>query len=121
MAKDEEEEPITYKISEPTSWKDLLPNLYHREKEVLDYDISVMLYGMGLENYGNLFQGMDIKTFLQLTEDDLCHLGIDITVHRHQFLESLEKFHSKRWNINSFGIIKKSDFYTYVLYFSKSF
>lgn len=100
-----------------TTWRDLFPNLYPRKKEVLDYDISVMLYGMGLEKYGILFQGMDIKTFLQLTEDDLCRLGIDITVHREQFLESLEKFHSKKWRIDSFGSIKKTDSYTYVLYF----
>lgn len=76
----------------------------------------MILYGMGLENYGILFQGMDIKTFLQLTENDLCRLGIDITVHRDQFLRNLEKFHSKKWRIDSFGNIKKTDSYTYVLY-----
>lgn len=76
-----------------------------------------MLYGMGLEQYGNLFQGMDIKTFLQLTEDDICRLGIDITVHRDQFLESLDKFHNKKWCLNSFGDIKKTNSYTYVRFF----
>lgn len=108
---DEEEVVTSCKISE-TTWRDLFPNLYPREKEALDYDISIMLYGMGLEYYGILFQGMDIKTFLQLTEDDLCRLGIDITVHRDQFLRSLEKFHSKKWRIDSFGSIKKTESYT---------
>ncbi|XP_024872306.1 ankyrin repeat, SAM and basic leucine zipper domain-containing protein 1-like isoform X1 [Temnothorax curvispinosus] len=112
LDKDEEEVITCCKISEVITWRDLFPNLYPREKEALDYDISVMLCGMGLEKYGILFQGMDIKTFLQLTEDDLCRLGIDITVHREQFLGSLDKFHSKKWRIDSFGNIKKTDSYT---------
>ncbi|XP_012536184.1 ankyrin repeat, SAM and basic leucine zipper domain-containing protein 1 [Monomorium pharaonis] len=108
-----DDEVVTFcEISEIMAWKDLFPNLYPRKQETLDYDISVMLYGMGLEKYDKLFQGMDIKTFLQLTEDDLCRLGIDITVHRHQFLENLDKFHSKKWRINTFGNIKKTDSYT---------
>ncbi|KYM77876.1 Ankyrin repeat, SAM and basic leucine zipper domain-containing protein 1 [Atta colombica] len=112
LNEDEEEIQTFYEISEIATWKDLFPNLYPRKKELVDYDVSVMLYGMGLEKYGNLFQGMDIKTFLQLTEDDLCRLGVDITIHRDQFLESLEKFHSRRWLLNSFGKLKKTDSYT---------
>jgi len=115
LNEDEEEVLTSCETSEMTTWRDLFPNLYPRKKEVLDYDISVMLYGMGLENYGILFQGMDIKTFLQLTEDDLCRLGVDITVHRDQFLQSLENFHSRKWRIDSFGNIKKTNSYTYVL------
>ena len=117
MNEDEEKIQTFYEISEITTWKDLFPNLYPRKKELVDYDVSVMLYGMGLEKYGNLFQGMDIKTFLQLTEDDLCRLGVDITIHRDQFLESLEKFHNRRWLLNSFGKLKKTDSYTYVIFF----
>ncbi|XP_012235574.1 ankyrin repeat, SAM and basic leucine zipper domain-containing protein 1-like [Linepithema humile] len=98
--------------SQISTWKDLFPDLYSKEKDVLDNDISTLLYGMGLEKYNVMFQGMDLKTFLQLTEDDLCRIGIDITVHRKQFLESLEKFHNKKWSIHSLGIIKKSDPFT---------
>ncbi|KYN03899.1 PREDICTED: ankyrin repeat, SAM and basic leucine zipper domain-containing protein 1 [Cyphomyrmex costatus] len=112
LDEDEEEVQTLYEITEILTWKDLFPNLYPRKKEFLDYDISVMLYGMGLEKYSNLFQGMDIKTFLQLTEEDLCRLGVDITVHRDQFLENLEKFHNRRWLINSFGKLRKTDSYT---------
>ncbi|KAG5307897.1 ASZ1 protein, partial [Acromyrmex insinuator] len=112
LNEDEEEIQTFYEISDVATWKDLFPNLYPRKKELVDYDISVMLYGMGLENYANLFQGMDIKTFLQLSEDDLCRLGVDITVHRDQFLENLEKFHSRKWLLNSFGKLKKTDSYT---------
>ncbi|KYQ50481.1 Ankyrin repeat, SAM and basic leucine zipper domain-containing protein 1 [Trachymyrmex zeteki] len=112
LNEDEEEVQTFCEISNTTTWKDLFPNLYPRKKEFLDYDISVMLHGMGLEKYGNLFQGIDIKTFLQLTEDDLCRIGVDITVHRDQFLENLEKFHSRRWLMNSFGKLRKTDSYT---------
>ncbi|KAL0128370.1 hypothetical protein PUN28_003573 [Cardiocondyla obscurior] len=110
---DEDEKEMTCLKIETTTWRDLFPNWYPVEKEVLDYDISVILYGMGLEKYSILFQGMDIKTFLQLTEDDLFRLGIDISVHRHQFLKGLEKFHNRKWRLDSFGNIKKKkDSYT---------
>lgn len=112
LSTDEEEIETFCEVSEVMTWKDLFPNLYPRKHESLNYDISVMLCGMGLEKYGKLFQGMDIKTFLQLTEDDLCHLGIDITVHRDQFLEKLDKFHNRKWRIDAFGNIKKTDSYT---------
>ncbi|XP_011869003.1 PREDICTED: ankyrin repeat, SAM and basic leucine zipper domain-containing protein 1 [Vollenhovia emeryi] len=109
---EEDEEFISDEKSEITTWQDLFPNLYPRDKEALDYDVSVMLYGMGLEKYRCLFRGMDIKTFLQLSEDDLCRLGIDITVHRDQFLENLENFHSKKWRLDTFGNIRKIMSYT---------
>ncbi|XP_011685993.1 PREDICTED: ankyrin repeat, SAM and basic leucine zipper domain-containing protein 1 isoform X2 [Wasmannia auropunctata] len=92
-----EEEVLNHcEISEMDTWKNFFPSVYPKKKEVLHLDVSIMLYGMGLEQYAKEFQGMDIKTFLQLTEDDLCQLGIDITVHRKDFLDSLEKFHSRR-------------------------
>jgi len=38
-------------------------------KKILDYDISVILEKMDLQEYSILFHEMDFKT-LQLTEDD---------------------------------------------------
>lgn len=106
----EEEVPMFCEISQVTTWRDLFPDMF--PKKILDCDVSTILYGMGLERYSNLFKGMDLKIFLQLTEDDICRLGIDISVHKSQFLESLEEFHSKKWHTNSLGIVKKSDPYT---------
>lgn len=111
MTNGEEEISTFCPESQINTWKDLFPDLYPREK-VLDYDISALLYGMGLEKYDVKFQGMDLKTFLQLTEEDLSRIGIDITVHRKQFLDNLEKFHNKKWHTNTLGIVKKSDPYT---------
>ncbi|XP_011631073.1 uncharacterized protein LOC105423122 isoform X1 [Pogonomyrmex barbatus] len=112
--KDKEETIVKMcEIFQITTWRDLFPNVCLQKKKFLDHDILVMLFGMGLEKYNTLFQGMDIRTFLQLTEDDLCHLGIDITVHRDQFLECLDKFHNKKWRVNSFGKIKKSSYTIY--------
>lgn len=100
-------------ITQITSWRDLFPNLYPPNEELLQYDISMLLYGMGLEKYGLLFRGMDLKTFLQLTENDLCCLGIDISVHREQFLENLAKFHKTEWSKRTINV-KKSVPNTYV-------
>ncbi|XP_072761551.1 uncharacterized protein [Anoplolepis gracilipes] len=94
-----EEKPITCEVFDRRTWRDLFPDLYPRKKEVLDDYVSNMLSGMGLESYKVRFQGMDLKTFLQLTEAEVCNLGIDISVHREQFLEALEKFHHKKWNV----------------------
>lgn len=115
MSQDKDEEPIVCEVFERKTWKDLFPDLYPRRKEVLDDCISSMLSGMSLENYKILFQGMNIKTFLPLTEDDIYHLGIDITVHREQFIEGLEKFHLKKWSVGIFG--SKNNINPYVLYF----
>lgn len=112
MANDEEESVTICEIAQIISWKDLFSDLYPKDEELVDHDVSVILYGMGLDKYVNLFKGMNLKTFLQLTEDDLCHLGIDITVHRKQFLRNLYKFHNKEWHVNSIGIIRKSLPYT---------
>ncbi|XP_011250999.1 ankyrin repeat, SAM and basic leucine zipper domain-containing protein 1-like [Camponotus floridanus] len=103
LAQDEEEKPIVCEVFDRKTWKDLFSDLYPRGQEVLDDYVSSMLSGMNLGNYKILFRGMNLKTFLQLTEDDIYHLGIDITVHREQFLEDLEKFHLKRWNLRSLG------------------
>lgn len=114
LAQDEEEKPIVCEVFDRKTWKDLFSDLYPRRQEVLDDYVSSMLSGMNLENYKILFQGMNLKTFLQLTEDDIYHLGIDITVHREQFLEDLEKFHLKRWNLSSLG--STDNLNPYVLY-----
>ncbi|KAM0729197.1 Ankyrin repeat, SAM and basic leucine zipper domain-containing protein 1 [Formica fusca] len=109
LAKDEEEKPITCEVFDRRTWKDLLPDLYPRKKEVLDDYILNMLSGMDLESYKILFLGINLKTFLQLTEDEICDLGIDITVHRKQFLEGLEKFHLKKWNVGVLGSINDTN------------
>jgi len=90
--------------------------LYPKNEKILDYDISVILEGMDLQKYSIPFHEMDLKTFLQLTEDDY-RLGIDITVHKKLFLQNLERFHARKWHLNSLGFIKKSDPYTYVIAF----
>lgn len=119
---DEEEKPITCEVFDRKTWRDLFPDLYPRRKEVLDDYISSMLSGMDLESYKILFLGINLKTFLQLTEDEICDLGIDITVHREQFLEGLEKFHLKKWNVGILGSINdKNNINSYVLYFLITF
>lgn len=119
LAQDEDEKPIVCEVFDRKTWEDLFPDLYPRKKEILDDYVFSMLSGMNLENYKILFQGMNLKTFLQLTEDDIYHLGIDITVHRKQFLESLEKFHLKNWNVSTHD--SKNDMNPYVLYFLITF
>lgn len=97
------------------TWENLFPELYsERKKETVNYELYRILEGMNLERYSRLFQGMDFKTFLQLTEDDLCHLGINLTVYREQFLENLHKIHCKKWGADSIKIMKKSEPFTYV-------
>lgn len=110
----EEEVDMICQESQMNTWKDLFPDLYPREKDILDHDIATLLYGMGLEKYNAMFKGMDLKTFLQLTEDDLCRIGIDISIHRQKFLANLDRFHNKKWHTNTLGIIKKSEPFTYV-------
>ena len=119
MAKDEEEDekPMPCEVFDRVTWRDLFPDLYPRRKEVLDDYIYYMLCGIGLESYSFLFQGMNLKTFLQLTEDDICNVGIDITVHKEMFLEGLEQFHRKKWNIGICDNIRKQNHVNlYVLY-----
>lgn len=114
MTDEEDEKEAYYEISQIITWRDLFPELYPKSKELLDHNILNILHGMGLEKYGILFRGMDLKTFLQLTKDDLCCLGMDISVYRDQFVENLHKFHCRRWKMDSIGIIKKNVPYTYV-------
>ncbi|XP_032674096.1 putative ankyrin repeat protein RF_0580 isoform X2 [Odontomachus brunneus] len=95
------------------TWENLFPELYpKREEETVDFELYRILEGMNLERYSILFQGMDLKTFLQLTEDDLCHLGINLQIYREQFLENLHKIHCKKWGVNSIKIVQKSELYT---------
>ncbi|XP_029157510.1 LOW QUALITY PROTEIN: uncharacterized protein LOC114929954 [Nylanderia fulva] len=103
LARDEEHKKIiTCKVSTRTTWEDLFPDLYPRGEDILDDYILNMLSGMNLESYKSLFVGLNLKTFLQLTEDEVCHL-IDISVQREEFLENLEKFHLKKWNVSLLG------------------
>ncbi|CAK9825320.1 Ankyrin repeat, SAM and basic leucine zipper domain-containing protein 1 [Anthophora retusa] len=108
----EEEIINTCEIAKVCDWKDMFPVLSNINDQTLDSDVYTILYGMNLENYSHIFQGMDLKTFLKLTENDLRDLGIDIKAHRMQFMEHLHRFHRKKWNIQSIGDIKKSLPYT---------
>ena len=89
-------------------WKDMFPALAKKGDENLNFDIATILYGMGLDRYKDLFRGMELKTFLKLTEEDLEKLGMDITVHRKRFIQDLHKFHTKKWDLRSLGVIKKT-------------
>lgn len=95
-------------------WTDMFPTLWGDRSKLLNIDVAEMLYGMGLESYKPLFKGMELNTFLKLSEEDLVKLGIDIAMHRKQFMENLHKFHTRAWNIRSIGSIKKYLPYTYV-------
>ncbi|EZA54453.1 hypothetical protein DMN91_012507 [Ooceraea biroi] len=109
----QEEESDFCEIFRVNTWKDLFPDLYPRDTtNTLDYDISLMLEGMGLASYRTLFRGMDLETFLQLTEDDLRRLGINISVHIADFMHGLGRFHSGKWHVNSLGRVRKNQPYT---------
>lgn len=111
----EEEQLLDFcQVAHTISWRDLFPDLYPKSEELLDPDIALILNGMGLERYGKLFKGMSLKTFLQLTETDLCSLGLDISVHRNQFLECLVRFHKHKWHVDSIHVVRKFDPFTYV-------
>ncbi|PBC28458.1 ankyrin repeat, SAM and basic leucine zipper domain-containing protein 1 [Apis cerana] len=109
---DEAETIPTYQISKMCNWKDMFPSLININNQTVDFDIFTILHGMGLEQYTYIFQGIKLTEFLTLTENDLYHLGMDIKVHRIQFMECLHKFHRKKWSIQSIGIINKSLPYT---------
>ncbi|KOC69689.1 Ankyrin-3 [Habropoda laboriosa] len=108
----EEEIINTCEVDKMCDWKDMFPVLSYINDQTIDFDIHTILYGMNLEKYSHIFQGMNLKTFLKLTENDLYHLGVDINAHRIQFMEHLHRFHRKKWNIQSIGTIKKSLPYT---------
>ena len=95
-------------------WRDMFPALAEKDAKKLDFDIATILYGMGLDRYKELFKGMNLKTFLKLTEEDLEKLGMDISVHRKRFIEDLHRFHTKKWDLGSLGTIKKTLPYTSV-------
>lgn len=83
-----------------------------KTEKCVHFDIVAILYGMGMERYKYLFEGVDLKAFLKLTEDDLVRLGLDMPFQRKQFLEGLHKFHIKSWSTQSIGAIRKSLPYT---------
>ncbi|XP_054004851.1 ankyrin repeat, SAM and basic leucine zipper domain-containing protein 1-like isoform X1 [Hylaeus anthracinus] len=109
---EENEELSIHKISKITDWKDMFPSLTSINDQTIDFDVFTIVHGMALDKYIHIFQGMSIKVFLKLTENDLCSLGIDINAHRVQFMENLHKFHRKKWSIYSIGAINKSLPYT---------
>lgn len=111
----EEETIVICEIAKKDDWKDMFPSLTNINEQTIDFDIFTILHGMNLEKYSHGFQGMGLKTFLKLTENDLCHLGVDINAHRIQFIEHLHKFHRKKWSVQSIGVVNKSLPYTYVL------
>lgn len=92
----------------------MFPSLTHVNEQTIDFDVYTILYGMGLETYAPIFQGISLKSCLKLTENDLRNLGVEINAHRVQFMEQLHKFHRKKWSIQSIGAINKSLPYTYV-------
>ncbi|XP_012148378.1 uncharacterized protein LOC100882601 [Megachile rotundata] len=109
---DEEEDMHIYEIAKNYYWMDMFPSLNNINNETIDFDIYTILQGMCLEKYSHIFQGINLKTFLTLTEHDLSLLGIEINAHRIQFIENLHKFHRKKWSIQSIGGINKSLPYT---------
>ncbi|XP_076249210.1 ankyrin repeat, SAM and basic leucine zipper domain-containing protein 1 [Calliopsis andreniformis] len=111
---DEEEIIDVCKMSHISDWTDMFPSLININNKTIDFDIYTILHGMGLEKYAPIFQGMTLKHFLKLTENDLHCLGVEINAHRVQFMEQLHKFHRKKWSVQSIGIINKSLPYTIV-------
>lgn len=91
-------------ISELKTWSDMFSDDIG---DSINRDIAEILFGMGLESYKPCFKGMNLKTFVKLTDDDLLKLGINVELHRKQFLDSLHKFHTKPWSIQSIGAIKQ--------------
>ncbi|XP_043272894.1 ankyrin repeat, SAM and basic leucine zipper domain-containing protein 1-like isoform X2 [Venturia canescens] len=91
-------------VFEPKTWNDMFSD---HIGDSINRDVAEMLYGMGLESYKPCFKGMSLKTFVKLTDDDLLKLGINVDLHRKQFLDSLHKFHTKAWSIQSIGAIKR--------------
>ncbi|XP_043482090.1 ankyrin repeat, SAM and basic leucine zipper domain-containing protein 1-like [Leptopilina heterotoma] len=107
-----EDSPPTIDTFDLLEWKDLFPALASKKKDKLNFEILTILYGMNLDKYKDLFRGMDLNTFLKLNEDDLEKLGMDIGIHRKKFVADLHRFHSKKWNMNSLGAIRKHLPYT---------
>lgn len=108
----EDDVQVTYEVSKIEEWEDMFPNSNLNKDKVVDYDITNILYGMGLENYTYLFQGIKLYQFLQLTDEDLINLGMDISVHRNKFQYYLNKFHCKPWSVETLGVINKLEPYT---------
>ncbi|KAK0084117.1 hypothetical protein PV325_007607 [Microctonus aethiopoides] len=93
-------------------WQDTLSNTNHCNLDCIDEDIANILYALGLDKYRRKFTGMNLRTFLQLTEDDLIQLGMDIEFHRKQFIAGLFRFHSAKWKPKSIKIVDKSKPFT---------
>ncbi|XP_078045846.1 uncharacterized protein LOC144474621 isoform X2 [Augochlora pura] len=109
---DEEEIVIGSEISQIRNWTDMFPKLRNIKARTIDFDVFTILNGMGLEQYTNNFEGMNLRDVLQLNENSLCNLNIDIKAHRTQFMQQLHKFHKGRWKVNSIGVINTSSEYT---------
>ncbi|XP_076376974.1 uncharacterized protein LOC143259310 isoform X2 [Megalopta genalis] len=109
---DEEEIVTISEMSKICDWTDMFPVLSNIKTSTIDFDVSTILNAMGLEQYTHNFEGMSLRDVLQLNEDNLCNLNIDIKAHRSQFMQQLHKFHKKKWNVNSIGLINTALPYT---------
>lgn len=109
----EEEEQERLQTNCVSCWTDMFSPGNEMNMDVIDNDVLSILYGMGLESYKNCFRGIDLKTFLRLTEEDLEKLGIDISVHRTKFIDELFRFHKHEWNTNPMTIDESQPFSTF--------
>lgn len=102
-------------VTKVVKWQDALKNIDHPDPECIDGEIVNLLYALNLDEYRRNFKGIGLKTFLQLTEKDLINLGVDIQLHRRQFMTGLLKFHSAKWKTRSIKLVDKNMPYTCVL------
>lgn len=96
--------PVTH-ISE---WRDAFPGIRGTKEEFVNVDVAAVLYAVGLERYRPIFKGMELKEFLQLTDEDLVKLGMDMQYHRKQFLNGLLMFHTRKWSHLSLGSVNRA-------------
>ncbi|XP_015108824.1 ankyrin repeat, SAM and basic leucine zipper domain-containing protein 1 [Diachasma alloeum] len=109
MLEFEEEEIESFcPVAHVTEWKEAFSGIKGTKERFVNVDVAAVLYGLGLERYRPIFQGMELHEFLQLTEQDLVRLGMDVGYHRKQFLSGLMQFHTWRWSHLSLGSINKT-------------
>lgn len=99
LVNDEEEQNVI-KTNNVSSWLDMFSTMPKVDINEVDSDVASMLYGMGLESYNPCFRGIDLATFLKLTEEGLANLGVDISIHRKKFVDELFRFHKHEWKNN---------------------
>ncbi|KAJ0179343.1 hypothetical protein K1T71_005055 [Dendrolimus kikuchii] len=86
-----------------SSWHDYYPGV--KEGERLNYitEIPHLLYGMNCEKLANVIiqNGMDLRTFLLLEEEDMIKLGIHMPYERQRLKNGLRNFHLRGWKLNA--------------------